>query len=681
METWSRLIQAVVPYWRRLLMSLVFGALSALLWSAELGLTFPITITFGEHRTIHNYVRHQIETSTRIINDRKEALEKKTRELDLILEDGSEGHRKNRVNKLNEIRRDQQRLESESTRLWLASWIESRILPNIPSEPFPVLAVLFGLAVVAAIGKGLCSFLQDLLAGEVAESVTIDLREQLFQKTLRLDPQTVALGGTQKLMNDMTTTLQMLSHGLGDLGGRIVREPLKAITCISLMFAVNWQLTLFFLAVVPVIGWMFHVLGQRLKRTTKSLLDRTSQIYKCLEETFVNIKAVIAYGTAGYHRRRLHQRGQENYQSAMRLVRLKALTDVVVELFAVSSVLGVLLPASYLVLRNETSIAGIKLADSPPSFPELATFYALLVGVIDPLRKFSRFYTTIRQTNVIADQLFKQMDRESLVSNPKAPKWITYPFEKLEFRDVHFSYASPLNEVTPERGPALKGLDLSIGAGEFVAIVGPNGSGKSTLTGLIPRFYDPNQGSVLINGLDLKQIRLREMRQQIAIVSQETLLFDDSIRSNIRYGRPGATLEDIEAAAHRARVLDFANDLPQKLDTPVGEGGRQLSGGQRQRVALARAMLRDPQILILDEPTSAIDAESEALIHAALKDFVQGRTTLIVTHSLPPALKQLITRIVVLDRGHVVGSGTPEELQATCPIYRQLFETAMPIAA
>ena len=680
-QTWSRLVLFVTPYWRRLMLSLVFGGLSALLWSTELALTYPLTIMFGKHHTVPNYVRHEIAHSLKLVADHSAELEKQELKLASLPDDQARAVGEKRLTVLNEMRRLQQRLDIESRRVWLMGWVETRVLPKLPQDPFQLLAALFGLVLVVSLIKGGCSFLQDSIAGGVAELVTIDLRQALFRRTLQLDPQTVALGGTQKLMNDFTYTMQQLAFCLGELGGRVVREPLKAAACIAGMLCLNWQLTCLLLVFVPLAGWMFHLFGQRLKRATRRVLDSVGLIYKSLEETFVNVKAVIAFDTAGRHRRQFHQRNRENYSQSMRLVRINALSGAAVELLVVFAVLVVLLPAAYLVMRNVTSIGGVKLATVPPTFPELAMFYALLAGVIDPLRKFSKFYNTIRQTSVLADQFFRQMDRQTLVPASASPQWLPRLAEGLEFRDVHFTYARATGDDSPERGPVLNGLDLRIDCGEVVAIVGPNGSGKSTLAGLLPRFFDPHQGAVLFDGLDLRHVRLRELRDQLAIVPQDTLLFDDSIAANIRYGRPEATDEDLREAARRAHVLDFADGLPQGLDTPVGEGGRQLSGGQRQRVALARAMLRDPRVLLLDEPTSAIDAESELLIHRALKDFVRGRTTLIITHSLSPALLEYVSRIVVLDRGRAIATGSHTELQAACPVYRQLFEAPLHAAA
>jgi subfamily B ATP-binding cassette protein MsbA len=302
----------------------------------------------------------------------------------------------------------------------------------------------------------------------------------------------------------------------------------------------------------------------------------------------------------------------------------------------------------------------------------LAVFYVLLAGVLEPLRKFSKFYTAIRQSTAIAERLFDRMDTTSLIQSPAASQFLPPLNHKIDFCDIHFSYASAEHDRI-ERGPVLNGLDLTIHSGETIAIIGPNGSGKSTLVNLLPRFCDPDRGEVLIDGINLKDARLGDVREQMTLVSQETLLFDATILENIRYGRPSASEKDVRDAARRAHVLDFAEALPQGLLTPVGEQGKQLSGGQRQRIALARAILRDTRILVLDEPTSAVDAQSEQLIYSTLKDFSRGRTTILITHCLTPTLLEFLTRIVVLDQGRVIASGDHAELLLACPVYQRLW--------
>ena len=654
------------------MLSVVFGVFTAALWSSELLLTFPITIMFGEHHTLANYVHHEKSVTTAEIESKNESLKQLNDALALIPEDGTRRRLSERVTVLNHLQHQQMELDVYGQKLWMLTWFESTIIRNLPDDQFQMFGLLFALILVVTFAKGASSYCQDVLAGSVSESIIIDLRQQAFRRTLRLDPQTVTLGGTANLLTEFTYTLQHLASGLTELGGRVVREPLKAISCLIALFYLNWQLTVVFLLFMPMLGGLFHWLGQRLKRAANRTVDSMGRIYRSLEETFHNSKAVIAFDQAGRHRREFHRANKNFYRHSMRLVQIDAMSGPVSELLAMFAASAVLLPAAFLVLRSTTTIWGIPLASSPPTFPQLALFYVLLAGVLEPVRKFSKFYNTIRVSTAIAERLFQQMETPSLIQNPAAPQIIPPLSQQIEFRDVSFEYAKNGADST-ERGPVLNGLNLTIHAGETVAVVGPNGSGKSTLVNLLPRFYDPDRGGVFFDGVNLKDGRLGAIREQIAIVPQETTLFDDTILENIRYGRPSASDEEIVIAARQAHVMSFVDSMPLGLKTPVGEQGKQLSGGQRQRIALARAILRNPQILILDEPTSAIDAQSEQLIHSSLRDFAIGRTTLLITHCLTPTLLEFLTRIVVLDRGRVIATGSHRDLIECCPVYQRLW--------
>ena len=654
------------------MLSVAFGVITAFLWSFELLLTFPITIMFGEHHTVANYVDHEKALTVEEVDSRNAKLQQLNEALLLIPEDGTRRRLSERVTVLKDIRQQQMELDVYAQKLWTLSWVESLVVRNLPDDQFRMFALLFALILVVTLAKGTSSYCQDVLAGSVSESVVIDLRQQMFRSALRLDPQTITLNGTSNWITDLTYSLQQLAAGMTELGGRVVRDPLKAVSCLLALFYLNWQLTLVFLLFMPLLGGLFHWLGQRLKRAANRAVDTMGRIYRNLEETFHNAKAVIAFDQAGLHRREFHRENKHFYQQAMRLVQIDAMSGPMSELLVMLAASAVLLPAAFLVLRATTTIWGIPLASSPPTFPELALFYVLLAGVLEPVRKFSKFYNTIRFSTVLAERLFQRMDCHTLVQAPSEPQFLPTFSRTIEFREIGFQYARNAEDLT-ERGPVLNGLNLTIHAGETIAVVGPNGSGKSTLVNLLPRFYDPNRGDIFIDGINLKDARLRDIREQLAIVPQETVLFDDSIIENIRYGRPDASDADVLAAARRAHVLSFTETMPLGLQTTVGEQGKQLSGGQRQRIALARAILRDPAILILDEPTSAIDAQSEKLIHSTLKDFAIGRTTLLITHCLTPTLLEFLTRIVVLDRGRVVATGRHQELLETCLVYQRLW--------
>jgi subfamily B ATP-binding cassette protein MsbA len=296
----------------------------------------------------------------------------------------------------------------------------------------------------------------------------------------------------------------------------------------------------------------------------------------------------------------------------------------------------------------------------------------LLAGTIDPARKLSTTYAKLKRSMAAADRVFALIDAKTLVREPVAPKPAPWHAKSIEFRDVRFTYAQSQDDDTP-RPAVLAGVGLTVQAGEVIVVVGENGSGKSTLVNLLPRYYDPEQGAVLIDDVDIREIRLKELRAQIGVVTQETLLFDETIYENIRYGKPSAGKKEIEQAADRAFVTPFLKTLPDGLNTRVGEKGQRLSGGQRQRIALARAILRDPPILILDEATSAIDAQSERLIHQSLREFAQGRTVFIITHAVSQSILDLVDRIVIMQDGQMTAVGPHEVLMEVCPAYRRLY--------
>jgi ATP-binding cassette subfamily B protein/subfamily B ATP-binding cassette protein MsbA len=300
----------------------------------------------------------------------------------------------------------------------------------------------------------------------------------------------------------------------------------------------------------------------------------------------------------------------------------------------------------------------------PLTIGQLLVFYAMLAGVSDPARKIGDVWGHLQRAYVAADRVYEVLDREPSIVDPKRPAPLARHRRELTFENVSFAYGSGAQ--------VLDGVNVKIPFGETLAIVGPNGCGKSTLANLVPRFYDPTEGCVKLDGLDLRAVRRRELRSQIGLVTQETSLFDETVLANIRYGRPSATREEVIAAARQAHAHRFITEqLEQGYETRVGPAGNRLSGGQRQRIALARAILRDPAVLILDEATSQVDLESEQLIQKVLAEFIRNRTTIIITHRM--SVLALANRVLVMDRGRVLDVGPHEDLMARCDFYRRLY--------
>lgn len=659
----------VWPHRRKLFISVGFASIVAITWAASLLLAFPVIKVLLQGQSLDDWVEGEITVATAEAEELTRQLashnDNLVEEVNTAGDDSDAAHSFRR-----KIARTQAKLSGINWRRAIYQWVDSEVIALLPSDKFDTLALIFSTLVVITMIKGICRYLQETLMGSVVELTVMDIRKKAFRHTLSLDYQTLALDGTAQLMSRFTHDLNQVKEGLLQFGVKIVREPMKAAACIVCAFLVNWQLTLLSMIFAPVGGYLFYKFGRRLKRASHKMMESMSRIYKTMEETFESIKAVIAFDRSGKHRRKFHRENKEYYNKAMKIVRMDAMTSPLTESLGMFAILVSILPGAYLVLRATNSIWGIRLSSGAMDIAELAVMYTLLTGVIDPGRKLSNVFTKIKRAGAASDRVFEMMERQPLVRQKDTTKELPRHRESIEFEDVTFSYASR-EEVL--RSNALDQISLKVDFGEFVAVVGENGSGKSTLLNLLPRFCDPNSGRVRIDGVDLSETRLKALRGQIGVVTQETLLFDDTIIENIRYGKPGASYDEVIQAAQKAEVIQMIEELPEGFETCVGDKGRSLSGGQRQRLALARAILRDPAILILDEATSQVDAQSELAVHRVLRNFVKNRTTFLITHSVTPTLLEFITRIVVMDRGRLVATGTHADLIKTCPIYQRLF--------
>lgn len=680
MESLTRLGPYVWPYRRLLAWSVVFAMLVATLWGANLSVAFPIVKVLLESQGLHEYVdaeivrcEKQLDKDSNTLSDLERVLTGQPEKTPVkAIPDVDESEIG--LPLLSKKTRLQARMTEMSQRLLSYRQLKRSVLPFVPHDRFNTFAMLLLILLAATIVKDSFFFLQDLLVGRVVQLVTMDLRKALYRRTLKLDYQSVNAAGTSDLLSRFTYDIDTLASGLLLLGGKVIREPLKAIACIVLAFMVNWRLTLLSLVFVPVAGLVFHRFGQLLKRASHKSAESMSRIYKLLEESLESIKVIIAFNGSRHHRQRFHLENKAYFEKSMHIVRIDSLTGPITEVLGLFALLLAMLPGVYLVLRHTDSIWGIKLASRAMGIAELSMLYALMAGISDPVRKLSSVFAKLKKSMAAADRIFELMARQSLIKDPVHPQTLPRHCQGIEFRKVTFTYHASTEEARP---CVLDKVSLKIRAGEVIAIVGENGCGKSTLVNLLPRFFDPEHGCVLIDGVDIRHVRLRELRSQLGVVTQETLLFDDSIFNNIRYGRPDATDDEILAAATQAHVTQFLDQFPEGFETRVGEKGSRLSGGQRQRIALARAMLRDPSILILDEATSAIDAQSEFLIHKALADFTKDRTTFIITHSVTQSVLDLVTRIAVMEQGQLVALGTHHELIQSCPQFQRLYRMQM----
>jgi ATP-binding cassette subfamily B protein/subfamily B ATP-binding cassette protein MsbA len=683
MKNFLRALRHALPYRRRLILSIFCALCAAVLWGLNFTSIYPVLKLLNTEKSPHQWVDEQIGLLEKEVKDlatQLTPLAAEKQRLDAEVEakrqnapfGGNFAPDEQRIrDKTRELYHLESRLGTARRSLWYHQVAHKFIYKFLPPDCFQTLMWVIILVLVGVGIKCFFEFAQESLVGSVVNLALYDLRNRFYRNVIHLDVNQFGDHGTSELMARFTNDMESLGTSFNTLFGRVVAEPLRALSCVVIACFISWQLTLMFLILVPIAGFILARVGRIMKLATRRVLEQVSSIYKILQETFQGIKVVKAFTMEPYERRRFNTATKEYYRKSMRVVRIDALADPIIEMLAVVAVAGALLVGSFLVLKKQTHLFGIRLAEHPIEAETLLTLYIFLAAIADPVRKLSSVFTRLQSGCAAADRIFAFLDRQPRVhGNAEGPRMrLIHPSPEprpklIEFRDVCFSYL-------PEK-PILTNINLTVAAGETIALVGHNGCGKTTLLGLVPRFYDPDHGTILIDGQDIRKAHLRSLRQQIGIVTQDIFLFDDTIYTNIAYGCRGAQPPEVEAAAQQAFAHEFIMELPRGYQTRVGELGAKVSGGQKQRLALARAMLRNPSILILDEFNSQYDPDSEAKILRALTAFKQGRTTFLITHRM--STLELADRIVVLDAGRIVAVGTHPELLGSCGIYQRLHE-------
>lgn len=499
---------------------------------------------------------------------------------------------------------------------------------------------------------GFARFLQEYFAGAIGVNVSILLGNEMYENTIGLSIPFFEQRTTGEILARFTNDIFMVNRGLTMVFIRLFREPVKITFCLILALSVNWQLTLAVLLVLPAIGYVIYAIGRKVKKSVRNSLQRIASMSGIVSETVGGIAIVKAYCMEDYETKRVHEELHRIRRYMTKMVKADAAIDPAAE-FLMMVGLGV-----FILLANSAFESG------QIDGGGLVILFGALAAMMDPLRKLSGVNNMIQTSVASAERVFEFIDmKPEIVEAPNAVE-VAPLKESLRFEDIHFSY----DPITP----ILKGVSFEIRKGEMAALVGFSGSGKSTIAKLIPRFYDPQQGAITIDGLDIRRATFKSLRAQIGVVTQDTVLFNDTVRVNIAYGSDGYSDERVRQAAKAAHASEFIEKLPEQYDTNIGESGGTLSGGQRQRLAIARAVIKDPAILILDEATSSLDSESERAIQAAIEEFVVGRTTLVIAHRLSTV--QRADRILVIDDGRVVEQGRHEELMARGGLYRRLYD-------
>ncbi|HWB11144.1 MAG TPA: ABC transporter ATP-binding protein [Pirellulales bacterium] len=659
MNNFGRALRLALRYPFTLGSSVFCALVVALLWGGNISTVYPLVEVTTKGRSLQQWAAEAVAHCEK----NADRFRRQADDMAAQLKTAAADQRPSIAKKEQHFRQQAElELKDASRYAWLG---EHLINPFFPNDPFVTLTLVVGALLAGTVIKSAFFVAQQILVARLSQRVVFHLRKEFYRRTLRMDLGTFTNEGTSDLMSRFTFDMESLSTGLNDFFGKLIREPMKMVTCLVGAACVCWQLLVLSLVVAPLSALLIRWLAKSLKKANRKAMEEMSQIYNILEETFQGIKVVKAFTMERSERWRFHAVSKKYLKKAMRIARYDSLTRPVTEVMGMTTVCVALLAGAYLVLEQKNSLLGIPMGRQPPSFEGLLLFYGLLAGVSDPARKLSEVFSRIQRASAASDRIYQLLDREPRIVDNRQARPVVRHHRDLVFDQVGFHY-QPSQRV-------LENIDLRIAFGETIAIVGPNGCGKSTLANLIPRFFDPVSGSVRLDGLDLRDVRLRDLRSQIGLVTQETLLFDDTVLANIRYGSPWANRDDVIRAAQRAHAHRFIEEkLESGYNTVVGQRGNLLSGGQRQRIALARAILRDPPLLILDEATSQVDLESEQVIQQVLEQFVRNRTTVIITHRM--GTLALADRIVVMEAGRILDVGTHDDLLRRCSLYGRLHD-------
>jgi subfamily B ATP-binding cassette protein MsbA len=531
----------------------------------------------------------------------------------------------------------------------VASLVDARRYLPAGVDALPFIAILLvGFTII----RGSSEYLSSVLMWRIGVSAVVDLRQRLYDHILQQSSEFFTEHPTNELTTHIISDAEKIQVSVSTLLADMLREGLTFLSLLALVFILNWKLTLAVLIVGPLVYLLTSRFGRKLRRIAHSTQEGTEDVLDISQETISGHRIVKAFGMERFEQLRFQDalRGLANHQ--VRAARVVFLSSPILEL------VGVMMAAGFVVYAKREIEAGAM------TIGTFAAYIVAMLSMYDPLRRLSRIQNHFQQSFAAASRVYKLLDTHTEKTDRPGAIELAPLKERIEFRNVSFKF-SDSDDWT------LKDVKLEVQRGEVVALVGLSGAGKSTLTNLLMRFFDPTRGTIAIDGTDIRDARLESLRGQLALVTQEVILFNDSIINNIAYGRAGLDREKIESAARAAFAHDFITERG-GYETLIGERGVKLSGGERQRVAIARAILKDAPILILDEATSALDTQSERWVQRALSNLMQGRTTIVIAHRLTTIHRA--DKIVVLDRGQVVDSGTHDELMSRGGIYRDLYE-------
>jgi ATP-binding cassette subfamily B protein len=532
-------------------------------------------------------------------------------------------------------------------------WLTGKVVDDaLPGGDSRQLALLVGLVVAFGVAKAVFMVGRRLIAGRLALGVEFDLRDALYGRLLRLSFSFFDSHQTGQLMSRATVDLQNVRFFLGYGLIFLVQHILTIVGVVVILLLVDWRLALVALAITPLlvaVAWRYsHVSHPVLKDVQQRIADMTT----VAEEAIVGVNVVKAFAQEPALEDTFRERNESIFRQSLRAARQSALYLPLLSFLPLVAQGAVLLVGGHLVVNGSLNIG------------TFIAFNLYVLMLIFPLRMLGMWIGQLQRAAAAGERIFEVLDEPEEIREATGAADLPAGDGRLTFEHVTFGF-------DPER-PVLEDVDLDVAPGSVVALIGRTGAGKSTLTALVPRFYDPQAGRVLLDGVDVRDVRLAPLRRSVGVVSQDPFLFSATIRENIAFGVPDATDEQVERAARSAQAHEFIELLPDGYETVIGERGITVSGGQRQRIAIARALVVDPRVLVLDDATASVDATTEARIRLALREAMRGRTTLIIAHRLSTI--SLADEIVVLERGRVAARGTRDELRESSPLYREIEE-------
>ena len=645
MNNFTRALRDAFRFWPLLAIATLCSIGNGALWGLNIGAMFPVIEVTIAGESLGQWIDGEITAGTERVAALDRQIATVREEIDSVVAaknrspievaDAVADHQY-KISILETQRRAEQTGLSSSRRL------KPYIDRYLPSSPFRTVLVVMAAIMVATGIKHVFQFTNTALVGIIAARITRRIQQSLYERALTLDPATFAQHGTSGFMAHITHTTNMLSSGITNVYGGAIREPLKMISCLIGAALICPRLLLLTLIVVPIVVGLLAVVSGRLKKVCRRLLEQSMGLHHVMFESLNHLRTVQAYGRERHEQGRFNVATLDMQRFGVKITMFNALNRPLTELLAIGMMATAILAGSYLVLYRTTTILGITMTDRPLGPGSLLIFFGLLVGASDPVRKMSTVISGINTGAVAANMLYPILDQQSRIQSPTSPVTVASPHREIAFNDVTFGYQ-------PEH-PVLQNVSLSIPHGSTVAILGPNGSGKSSLIHLLSRFYDPDIGSVTMDGIDLREMDLSDLRRRTALVTQSTELFNETIRYNLAYADEGIDAGGI--ATHQlGSHADFIDGLSEGIETVVGQGGNRLSGGQRQRIALSRALLRDPELLILDEATSQIDAMSEQAIFDEISAQRGRRTVIYITHRRELAAGA--DMVIDVDCGHI----------------------------